>query len=94
MNNEYPECEKLSGVSDEKRTLLEFFEWLGEQGEENDHGWYLCEWTEGNHSNNVTVRKRTNEIIHSFLEIDDKKLEDERRTMLSKLQEQANKGKS
>jgi len=85
--SEYPMCEKLSTFSEERHTLSEFFEWC------SNKGWHLAEYEEG--ANWPTdIRKTPDAIILDFLEVDAKVLEDERRTMLSKLQEEANKGKS
>ncbi len=39
MKNKYPECEKLSKISEESQKLGEFLEWLYQK-------YTLCEWSE------------------------------------------------
>lgn len=83
MNREeYPECEKLSAVSDERRTLSEFFEWL------ESRGMLLCTY-EPDFQIPWPVTKSNDTLIYEFLEIDPKKLDQERRAMLASLTEDA-----
>lgn len=80
-------CEKLNSVGDERRTLNEFLEWL-----ETEQGIALCnrEQTDSGfakHGYYEPIRKKHEELVFEFLEIDPKKLEDERRAMVEDLQE-------
>ena len=78
--SENPECEKLSSDSDERRTFSEFFEWLESQG------MFLCQYEEDSHLP-WPVNGSNDRLIYKFLEIDQDKLEQERRAMLAVLRE-------
>ena len=69
---EYPEHAKLKTISKESQTCGEFIDWLQERGY------------------NITTRKRgevfnLRRALAEFFEIDEKKLEDEKRAMLDSL---------
>lgn len=76
---EYPECEKLASFRDERSTLSDFFEWL------NNRGMFLCQYEEGS-QRPWPVSASDNTLIMQFLEIDEVKLEQERRDMLVRAQ--------
>lgn len=77
---EYPECEKLSAVADKRTVVLDFIEWCRENGIHLMHsiGDRYPEWR---HITQSPVR-----LSHQYLEIDDVKLEQERRHMIDSLQ--------
>jgi hypothetical protein len=73
----YPMCAKLSNSADERRTALELFEWL------ESKGYHICERSHGsNFSTYDRTFKSFDTLALEFLEIDPKKLEEERRLML------------
>lgn len=73
----YPECTKLSDHAGERRTVTEFLEWLEAQG------LHLCEYSPGsNFGTYHRTMKSHDALVMGFLEIDTKKLEEERRAML------------
>lgn len=78
---DHTECEKLSAVSDERRTLSEFFEWLDSQN------LWICDGP-GELSHYYPVSASADSLIMQYLEIDQDKLEQERRAMLAELQEE------
>lgn len=80
-HTEYPECEKLSAVSDERRTLSDFIEWL-----ESKNLWICDGPGELNHYYPVSASGAS--LIMQFLEIDQDNLEQERRAMIAGLQEE------
>lgn len=79
---EYPECEKLSAVSNERSTLDDFFEWLGSRG------MFLCQYVDGSQRPWPVTASNTT-LIMQFLEIDKDKLDQERRAMIAELHKQS-----
>lgn len=74
----YPMCTKLSESSDERRTINDFVEWLQQKGI------WLCDREEGsNFAEYRPIAKRSDELVMEYLEIDTKKLEEERRAILA-----------
>lgn len=74
----YPEHEKLQAKQRETSILSEFIDFLSEQG------WELAEFD--NRTERLwPIRKRPDEIIGLFLEIDPKKLEREKVAMLNEI---------
>lgn len=75
---EYPLHEKLRRNEGQAITIGSFIDFIGEQG------WELCEYDD--HVRRYSpVRKRPEEIIGAFLEIDPKKLEQEKQAMLEEI---------
>lgn len=80
--NQYPECEKLSAVATEKQAICNFLEWA----EQNNL--HLCSFNPKlNFDNYARTHENVERIIHRFYDIDDLKLEEERRTMLDRQRE-------
>lgn len=79
---EYPECDKMLAVQDKSQALGEFLDWLQEE-----KGVQLAYYPEGEEATDELVpwRRRTEEILAEFFDIDLKKVEEERRVMLAKL---------
>lgn len=77
-NEKYPMCERLAQNRGKKVELLEFITFL------NENGIYLGRY-EGDTLYSITSRPE--QLVHEFLDIDDAKLEAERRQMLEELQE-------
>lgn len=77
-HTEYPECEKLASLRYERSTLSDFFEWLGNQG------MFLHRY-EGDSDRPWPITTSTDRLIMQFLEIDEDRLEQERRAMLAGL---------
>lgn len=76
----YPEHEKLKARQRDVGLLSEFIDFVAEQG------WELAEFNDKD-ERLWPVRKRPEEIIGLFLEIDPKKLEHEKRAMLAEIRE-------
>ena len=76
--SEYPEHDKLRAVKQEKQVVINFLEWL----EENNKAVFELESGGGREGNReCTVR----ELLSSYFEIDEDKLENERQLMLVEL---------
>lgn len=75
----YPECEKMSAVSDKSQVCGEFLEWLN--AEKDLH---LGSYTSEGLMRGVNVK--TEALLAEFFEIDLKKVEAERRAMIEGLQ--------
>lgn len=73
----FPEHEKLKAHQDEARTVGDFIDWL------NCEGILLC--ARDDYDELYPIRKRIEDIIGDFLEIDPKKLEQEKRRMLDEI---------
>lgn len=71
----YPTCAKLSAIGDEKRTIHDFLEWL--RAERNFDVMDALDSHDG--SMLVTTQEK---LLLQYFEIDEKKLEEERRAML------------
>lgn len=67
---QYPECEKLAADRPKKIAIMEFLEWLEEQG------LTICDL------DGFRLRESNEQLVHRHLGLDDKKLEQERREML------------
>lgn len=73
---EYPELEKLSSVSDEKRLIMQFLDWCTEQGYE------LRDWSNTYHDQPQAISKTFDQITADYLDIDLAEVEKERRALL------------
>jgi hypothetical protein len=81
--SKYPECEKLSAVGGDRRTIASFLEWCETKGLElrarsagvNFDGW-------------DPLHKSQDSLILEFLEVDENKLETERRAMLDAIRKE------
>jgi len=75
----YPECDKLSLYGSERRNIVEFIEWLCENG----HGIYdRVESRYEVHPGVEPTRKSRESLVLQFLGVDEKELEKERRRIL------------
>lgn len=74
--NQYPECEKLASAHRERMAIIQFMEWL------RSHEMCICVVTGSDYEPFVPYRKSYDKVAMEFLEIDEKKLDDERRVML------------
>lgn len=76
----YPECEKLGASIRERNAIVEFLEWASQE-----KGARLCNVPRGDYGaigwHPLTENAQT--LAHEFLEIDETKLEAERRAMLA-----------
>jgi len=72
--SEYPEHDKLHAVVDKSQAIGEFLEWASER-----HGFRLC-YLEGNRY--WSVGTPVQRLLAEFFEIDENKLEEEKRAML------------
>jgi len=79
----YPECEKVSAVSDASNQIGTFLDWLPSQGI------HLARWQKDDWGEEGMVPNRTpiQELLAKFFEIDQDKLEEEKRAMLGALRE-------
>lgn len=75
---EYPECEKLSAVYEERFAILDFLMWC--EGE----GIHLARYDE-DRPRMVTVSESPDALVMRHFNIDSQKIEDERRAMLENL---------
>ena len=76
--NKYPEHEKLKARQRDIGLLISFIDFIAEQG------WELAEFDDTT-ERLLTVRQRPEEIIGLFLNVDPKKLEQEKRAMLAEI---------
>lgn len=79
MQTEYPEHEKLKKVADESQTCGEFLDWL-----KHEKGFVLHEWNE-RLQEYVVAWTPINTMLAEFFEIDQDRLEAEKRTMLEEI---------
>jgi len=77
----YPECEKLSDLSEKRGIILEFLEWLGENSMEIRS----TEFTDSDDWMCPLACLSNEQLSHKFLDIDDAKLNAERLDMLASL---------
>ena len=88
-----PMCEKLSAASEQRSTITEFLDWLGEQGIVpckihthtdacHEDGKRVCGYRTDEY---YSVHEGPSKMILRFLEIDEKQLEDERQALLESL---------
>lgn len=78
---DYPEHEKLKAVKDRSQCVGEFIEWLGE------NNMAVCEFTGGNIDHWWPTGKPIRKLLAQFFEIDEEKLEAEKRQMLEEQRE-------
>lgn len=81
--SDYPECEKLDEVGESRILLCDFLGWLEGKGFE------ICERFPETDRYWPTY-KSADTLVLQFFDIDEKKLEVERKDMLNRLQEVAN----
>lgn len=72
--SKYPEHDKMHAIKDQSQAIGEFLEWCGERR------WQLVDM-----DTDFPVRKRTEELLAEFFEIDLKKVEEEKLAMLASL---------
>jgi hypothetical protein len=77
---EYPEHEKLKALNGANQIVGDFIEWFGEKG------WELAKFEEGG-DDFVPVLKCRDDLIAEFFEIDQNRLEAEKRGMLNRIRE-------
>lgn len=75
----YPEHEKLQTVKHLSQAQGELLEWLEEKG------WAICEYVTGRCEGYHPIRKSTEQILAELHEIDLKKIEQEKRSMLEEM---------
>lgn len=75
----YPECEKLAALRNERSTICDFLEWLGERG------MFLCRY-ENDSQLPWPISASADELAMKYLGIDPVKLEQERRAMLAEFE--------
>jgi hypothetical protein len=76
---DYPEHEKLKKISDKSQTVGDFLEWL------NSQGLHLCEWVDSRYAGEgefSSANKNTDDLLAEFFEIDQAKLEEEKRELI------------
>jgi hypothetical protein len=76
-----PQCDRLHALRSERDTVMEFLDWLQEQGIQlgrYDHNYY-----DGGLM--VAVNRTHEQVVMDFLEIDPVALENERRALLESL---------
>lgn len=89
MSTPTPECDKLSEVSNERDTIVEFIEWL------RGRGIHLARYVQyEGYREETLVPDSTTDVswAHQFLDIDETALEAERRALLAELRELASGG--
>jgi hypothetical protein len=74
---EYPEHEKLQALNGANQTVGDFLEWLGE------HALIIAEY--GNGSQLFPCAKGRNQLIAEHFEIDQRRLDQEKKQMLDQL---------
>ena len=81
----YPQSERLAECIDQHRTITEFLEWA------NSQGYQLAAFQSGGPGSVAfmfpVTREAKERIIHQFLDIDTKALEQERQDMIRYLQQ-------
>ena len=90
--SEYPEHEKMRAISEKSQVVGEFIDWLREDGHDickfekhTRHSDELGDWTpEGWYPQ----RRRIEQLLADFFEIDLDKIEDEKRAMLEQMREE------
>lgn len=89
MTSDTPECDKLAEVSNERDTIVEFIEWL------RDQGIHLAHYVQYEGYRDQTLAPDSTTDVswaHQFLDIDETALEAERRALLAELRELASGG--
>lgn len=78
MTPEYPEHEKLSLVREKSQEIGDFLLWCEERG------WHLAEWDQSRKYDDrmMPIQPRMREVLALYFNIDQEKLEDEKRAML------------
>ncbi len=77
---EYPEHEKLKGLNGKNQIIGDFIEYL------NKAGLFLC-FYDADDPILVPTNRSTEQILANYFDIDEGKLEEERRTMLEEIRE-------
>lgn len=104
MSDQYPECDKLNKISEDRDTILEFFEWLNgvkkmtlaedrTMIDTRDHSDLFAEeprWVDVEVTRFMPVDRSIESLILEFFDIDPEKMEEERRAMLDSLRGIAN----
>lgn len=79
-DGKYPECEKLSRLADKRTIILDFIEWLAERD------MHIMVQRDPDYEDYRHLTQSREALSHQYLEIDDNKLEQERRAMIEELQ--------
>lgn len=88
MDEKYPECEKLSKVSEKSQLIGEFLDWL-----QDEKKIALAKWAQvegalfDNTSTLFLIHDSTESFLAEFFEIDMKKVKKERKQMLKEQRE-------
>jgi len=82
----FPEHEKLKAISDKSQAIGEFVDWLGAV-----KGISLCELTQGRDRLDEyhPVRTSIRQLLAEYFDINEHRLDDEKRAMLDELRGQA-----
>lgn len=83
MTDKYPEHEKLKKVSDKSQAIGEFIDWLGQEKD-----YLIAEWETRREDAMVPVQARITALLAEFFDIDEHKIEVEKRSMLEELRQQ------
>jgi hypothetical protein len=76
---ETPECDKLAALHDQRMPIADFLEWL------DCEGYVIARYREG-HNYPDQITRTSDDLLMEHLQIDTKKLEKERRAILSAYQ--------
>lgn len=79
-DGKYPECERVRAVSDQSQGIGEFLEWCQEEG------YVLASFDEAT-GTCWPIRKRIEQLLADYFEIDLVKVEAERRAMLAEIRD-------
>jgi len=81
MASEFPECEKMSAIRDKSQVIGEFIEWM-----KQERGLTICSCSAcGNYY--VPTATTIEQLLLKFFDIDQDKVETERRSMLNSMRE-------
>lgn len=80
----YPEHDKLSAIADQSQAIGEFMEWLKDGARPQQPRLFLAHYVEGEECP-VPLHTPTEDLLAEYFEIDQSKLEQEKRAMLDSL---------
>lgn len=85
LDEMYPEHRKLTKIADKSQAIGEFMDWLGQE-----KGYTLAKWSE--RENELVPQNRPiRYLLAEYFDIDENKIEAEKRQMLQALRESASK---
>jgi hypothetical protein len=83
----YPEHEKLKRIADKSQCVGDFIEWLRDGSKHPQGRIELCCWNDRDKEYYAGF-ERVSSLLARFFEIDENKLEEEKRAMLNELRKQ------